>query len=86
MKSQDIQSLLDRVREIKENHRDIEVERLDISINPFAILRKTHDEVNLHSRYIHALLQNKTFLREFIHHVVGIVDFTLDNVKVYRER
>ena len=60
--------------------------------NVFSVLRKETDEVNLHSRFLHALLdykkprnENRENLKDFLQHV-GIENFDQTDVKVYRER
>ena len=60
--------------------------------NIFSVLRTESDEVNLHSRFLHALLdykrprdEKKENLKDFLQHV-GIEDFDQTGVKVDRER
>ncbi len=60
--------------------------------NVFSVLRSESDEVNLHSRFLHALLDYKRpgekireNLTDFLQHV-GVKDFEQSNVKVERER
>ena len=60
--------------------------------NVFSVLRNESDEVNLHSRFLHALLnyrkpgaQIKENLADFLQHV-GIKDFDSRTAKVERER
>ncbi|MCY3793470.1 MAG: PD-(D/E)XK nuclease family protein [Gammaproteobacteria bacterium] len=60
--------------------------------NVFAVLRNEGDEVNLHSRFLHALLDHvdplsgtRENLREFVLGVVGDDDFAVDGALVERE-
>ena len=60
--------------------------------NVFSVLHSESDEVNLHSRFLHALLdyqkpeqEIRENLADFLQHV-GIKDFEQSNVKVERER
>ena len=60
--------------------------------NVFSVLHSESDEVNLHSRFLHALLdyqkpeqEIRENLADFLQHV-GIKDFEQRNVKVERER
>jgi hypothetical protein len=60
--------------------------------NVFSILRKTRDEVFLHSRFLAELLdpdgthqQKVSFLRSFLE-TVGISGFSIESVKVFREK
>ena len=60
--------------------------------NVFSVLRSESDEVNLHSRFLHALLdyqkpgeQTRENLTDFLQRV-GVKDFKPSNVKVERER
>ena len=60
--------------------------------NVFSVLHKETDEVNLHSRFLHALINyqkpgtdTRENLKDFLHHV-GVKDFELCDVKVERER
>ena len=60
--------------------------------NVFSVLRSESDEVNLHSRFIHALLnyrkpgeESRANLSDFLKHV-GVTDFEQSNVRVDRER
>ena len=62
------------------------------SFNVFSVLRSSDDEVNLHSRFLHALLnyrkpekQIRENLADFLQHV-GIKDFESRTAKVERER
>ena len=64
----------------------------DDSFNIFSVLLRESDEVNLHSRFLHALLdykEQKSNKREnlssFIEHI-GIKDFVLEGETVERER
>ena len=60
--------------------------------NVFAVLRSTSDEVNLHSRFLHALLDvvdsvsgERENLEEFVREVVRVTDFTVARARVQRE-
>ena len=60
--------------------------------NLFSVLHKETDEVNLHSRFLHALLnyrqprvEARENLKDFLEHV-GIKGFSLSGVEVMRER
>ena len=62
------------------------------SFNVFSVLRTESDEVNLHSRFLHALLdykkpvgENKENLTDFLGHV-GVKDFEQRGIRVERER
>ena len=64
----------------------------DDSFNIFSVLRKESDEVHLHSRFLHALLEyrdQKSGIREnlklFLKHI-GIKEFELEGEAVERER
>lgn len=61
--------------------------------NVFTVLRSASDEVNLHSRFLHALLnhidptsRNRENLKAFLCEVVGVSVFNLDRARVERER
>ena len=67
------------------------VEREDFNI--FSVLRAESDEVNLHSRFLAALLRHRKSrdaplrnLEDFLRAVVEIDDFRLDGVEIERER
>ena len=60
--------------------------------NVFSVLRSESDEVNLHSRFLHALLnyrkpgeETRANLTDFLQHV-GVKDFESSDVQVERER
>lgn len=60
--------------------------------NVFSVLRSESDEVNLHSRFLHALLnyrkpgkETRANLTDFLHRV-GVEDFESSKVQVERER
>lgn len=62
------------------------------SFNVFTVLRSASDEVNLHSRFLHALLDHldslsgkRENLEQFLREVVEITDFNLDLAHVERE-
>ena len=80
--------LLEKAARFYERH---EAERQD-PFNVFSVLRSESDEVKLHSRFLHALLNYKKpgqdtreNLVDFLQHV-GVKDFVQSNVKVERER
>ena len=71
-----------------EKHRIGQVKPFNI----FSVLRSESDEVNLHSRFLHALLnhkeqksKNRENLESFLKHI-GIKEFKLDREAVERER
>ena len=83
----DYQLLLERVRWLYEKH---EAGRRK-PFNVFSALRSKSDEVNLHSRFLHALLDyrkspeaERENLKDFLQHV-GKEEFEEKGVKVYRE-
>ena len=60
--------------------------------NVFSVLRNEHDEVNLHSRFLHALLDyrqpsdgHRENLEDFLRSIVGIDKLDPDNAMVERE-
>ena len=60
--------------------------------NVFTVLRSASDEVNLHSRFLHALLDHvdpssgkRDNLEQFLHEVVEVTDFNLEQAHVERE-
>ena len=60
--------------------------------NVFSVLRSEHDEVNLHSRFLHALLdyrqpsdEHRENLEDFLCSIVGIDKLDLDGTTVKRE-
>ena len=60
--------------------------------NVFEVLRSATDEVNLHSRFLHALLDHvdpgsgrRDNLEEFLGQVAGAADFEVDDARVERE-
>ena len=84
----DYQLLLERVRWLYEKH---EAGRRK-PFNVFSVLRSPSDEVNLHSRFIHALLDyrkspeaQRENLNDFLQHVVE-KEFEEKDAKVERER
>ena len=83
----DYQLLLERVRWLYEKH---EAGRRK-PFNVFSVLRSPSDEVNLHSRFLHALLDWKSpgaereNLKDFLQHVAE-KEFEEKGVKVERER
>ncbi len=83
------QLLLERASRLYERH---EAGRQE-PFNVFSVLRSTSDEVNLHSRFLHALLDyqkspdtERRNLMDFLHSVVEKKDFKEEGVKVERER
>ena len=84
----DYQLLLERVRLLYEKH---EAGRRK-PFNVFSVLRSPSDEVNLHSRFLHALLDyrkspeaERENLKDFLQHVVK-KEFEENGAKVERER
>ena len=64
-----------------------------IPFNIFTVLRKASDEVHLHSRFLHALLDHRDQetgerenLRDFIDSVAGVPEISLDGARVAREK
>ena len=81
------------LKEAAQLYKKYEVGRPEL-FNIFSVLFKDKetDEVNLHSRFLHALLdyrkpgsETRENLKDFLQHV-GVEDFELCNVKVERER
>ena len=89
-RNQELQILLDRAGVIKERYQQV---NMDNEFNIFSILRKEHDEVGLHSRFICELLnpkgvhyQEDKFLKMFLDHIGMEYDENdLKNYKVERE-
>jgi len=89
-RNQELQILLDRAGVIKERYQQV---NMDNEFNIFSILRKEHDEVGLHSRFICELLnpkgvhyQEDKFLKLFLDHIGMEYDENdLINYKVERE-
>ena len=87
--SDNYQLLLERAGRLYERH---EAGRRE-PFNVFSVLRSTSDEVNLHSRFLHALLDyqkspdaDRRNLMDFLHSVAGKKDFKEEGIKVVRER
>ena len=83
------QLLLERAGRLYERH---EAGRRE-PFNVFSVLRSTSDEVNLHSRFLHALLDyrkssntERRNLMDFLHSVAGKENFKDKGIKVERER
>ena len=62
------------------------------AFNIFSVLRTATDEVNLHSRFLAALLQHRKArdepmqnLHDFLHSVADVDDFQMDDAEVLRE-
>ena len=62
------------------------------SFNVFTVLRSSSDEVNLHSRFLHALLDyqeprdgERVNLRDFLDDVACVSEFSSHGVSLYRE-
>ena len=60
--------------------------------NVFSVLRSASDEVNLHSRFLHAVLDrpdstsgDRENLKAFLDEVCGVNDFSMEHVRVERE-
>lgn len=84
------QELLAQVGRIYERHG--QTERRKRQFNIFTTLRKSSDEVNLHSRFLHALLNHREptddqrrNLEDFLANVADIKCFPVDGVNVHRE-
>ena len=67
-------------------------QRRDSPFNIFTALRSSSDEVNLHSRFLHALLDHRQGphgdrdnLRDFLSSVAGIEGFPLEGASIDRE-
>ena len=82
--------LLGRVGRFYERHQAPHEDRPDFNV--FSVLRSSSDEVNLHSRFLHALLDyreqrnnKRENLCDFLRNVVGVGDFKPANVTVGRE-
>ena len=80
--------MLERAAGLYERYGSVESEGFNI----FSVLRAESDEVNLHSRFLAALLQHRKSrdaplrnLEDFLQSVVDIDDFRLDGVEVKRE-
>ena len=63
------------------------------TFNVFTTLRSSHDEVNLHSRFLSALLnhrkygeENRKNLKDFVEKIAKIKDFDITNSLVHREK
>lgn len=90
MDKRNLQILLDRAGVINERYRQ---ENMDSEFNVFSILRKEHEEVGLHSRFIYELLNPKgihyhedKFLKLFLDHIgMEYYENDLKNYKVERE-
>ena len=87
--SDNYQLLLERAGRLYERH---EAGRQE-PFNVFSVLRSTSDEVNLHSRFLHALLDyrkspdaERRNLIDFLHSVAGKENFKEEGIKVERER
>ena len=84
------QQLLSEVGRLYERHG--QSDRSKRRFNIFTTLRKSSDEVNLHSRFLHALLDHqdptddrRRNLEDFLTKVVGIKCFPVDGAIVHRE-
>jgi hypothetical protein len=82
-----IVALFDKIEAIQDAPSDA----LQYDFNVFSILRRANDEVNLHSRFIHDLLdpkglhgQGDIFLQLFLQQI-GILNFDTRNTKAKRE-
>lgn len=81
--------MLERAAGLYERHGSAESD----GFNVFSVLRAESDEVNLHSRFLAALLRHRKSrdaplrnLEDFLRSVVDIGDFRLDGVEIERER
>ena len=89
MQSSNTRRMLERAAGLYERYGSAESEDFNI----FSVLRAESDEVNLHSRFLAALLRQRRSrgaslrnLEDFLQSVVDIDDFRLDGVEVERER
>lgn len=85
-----MQGLLDKVKILNFEYKKL---RDKNDFNVFALLRGSHDEVNLHSRFIYELLnpqgnhrEESEFLKSFLETIEEIKDFYLQGVEVRKER
>ena len=89
MQVDDARRLLARVAGLYERYGSSDEEDFNI----FSVLRTASDEVNLHSRFLAALLRHRKSsdaplrnLEDFLRDVVGIKDFRIDGAEIERER
>ena len=81
--------LLSKVGRFYERHNASRQGRTDFNV--FTALRSSGDEVNLHSRFLYAVLNWTTpdgkleNLRDFVTKIAGVQDFRLEGAKVGRE-
>lgn len=92
MDDSNLDKLLTQVGEI---HNQAEQDRRDSGdrFNVFSVLRKPHDEVGLHSSFLHFLLdpkgthdQGPIFLQAFLNHAGLTLSGDLSKVRAYREK
>ena len=89
MQSSNTRRVLERAAGLYERYGSVEWEDFNI----FSVLRAESDEVNLHSRFLAALLRHRKSrdaplrnLEDFLRSVVDIDNFRLDGVEIERER
>ena len=82
--------LLSKVGRFYERHNALRQGRTHFNV--FTVLRSSSDEVNLHSRFLHAVLDHRAApdgelenLRDFVTDIACVEDFRLEGAKVGRE-
>ena len=82
--------LLHRVGRLYERYQAAHDDRVDFNV--FSVLRSSSDEVNLHSRFLHALLDHREprdgkrrNLRSFLADIIQVGKFDVENAAVGRE-
>ncbi len=89
----ELESLLRQINNIKIQYEKVD-ELNKNSFNIFTILRKAHDEVNLHSRFLYDLMNPEgshklkdIFLKLFLEEIgIKEEDFACNDIVVYREK
>jgi len=91
MQMSERQRVLNKIQKISKKHQKIKTKNGG-DFNIFFILRKTNDEVNLHSKFIYELLntegshhQKNLFLDLFIKEALDIDDCDKSSLKAFRE-
>lgn len=78
---ENMQEFLDKLSLIEQKYNEKKGSK---GINIFNVMYKGHEEVELHSRFISYLLSsNLIFLKLFVHEILKIEDFDLNNCEVY---
>ena len=78
---ENMQEFLDKLSVIEQKYNEKKGSK---GINIFNVMYKGHEEVELHSRFISYLLSsNLIFLELFVHEILKIEDFDLNNCEVY---